>query len=319
MKKKIFIAGHKGMVGSAILRILSKKKDKIIVADKNELDLLDANKVFNFIKKNKPDQIYIAAARVGGIKANSDFPAKFIYENTTINNNIIHSAYLNKVKKILFLGSSCIYPKNSKLPIKEKYLLSNYLELTNEAYAVAKILGIKMCQYYNKEYKHLNLDYRAIMPCNLYGPGDNFDKDLGHVIPSLIYKLHEAKKNNSKKIFLWGDGNPKREFLHVDDLASGSVLLMNISKHKFYKDRNCEHINIGSGKEITIKELALLIKEIVGYEGEIFFDKKNPNGTMRKVLDISKIKKLGFKPNMTIKNGILKTYNYFLKFNNETY
>lgn len=317
MKKKIFIAGHNGMVGSAIFRILSKTKNKIIVADKKKLNLLDLKKVNEFIKKNKPDQIYIAAARVGGIKANNDLPAKFIYENTTINNNIIHSAYLNKIKKILFLGSSCIYPRNSKLPIKEKYLLSNYLELTNEAYAIAKISGIKMCQFYNKEYSSLDLDYRSIMPCNLYGPGDNFDKNLGHVIPSLLFKFHEAKKNNKKKILLWGDGKPKREFLHVDDLARGSILLMNISKKKFYKDKNFEHINIGSGKEISIKSLATIIKKIVGFKGKISFDKKNPNGTMRKVLDISKVNKLGFKPKIKIKYGIQKTYDYFLKINNE--
>ena len=316
MIKKIFIAGHNGMVGSAILRCLKNSKDQIITANKKKLDLLDFKKVNNFIKKNKPNQIYIAAARVGGIKANNDMPAKFIYENITITSNLIHSAYLNNIKKILFLGSSCIYPKKSKLPIKEKYLLSGYLESTNEPYAVAKISGVKMCEAYNRQYKDLRLDYRSIMPCNLYGPGDNFNPNFGHVIPSLIYKFDDAKKKLKKEIFLWGDGTPKREFLHVDDLARGSIFLMNISKEKFYQNIDNEQLNIGSGKEITIKELALIIKKVVNYKGKILFDKKNPNGTMRKVLDISRIKKLGWSPNISLRDGISNIYAYYLKSNN---
>lgn len=315
MKKKIFVAGHRGMVGSAILRYLNNLNNKIIIADRKKLDLLDFKKVNNFIKRHKPDQIYIAAAKVGGIKANNDMPARFIYENLTITTNLIHAAYLNNIKKLLFLGSSCIYPKKSIVPIKEKYLLSGYLEKTNEAYAIAKIAGVKMCEAYNREYRHLKLDYRSIMPCNLYGPGDNFSPNFGHVIPSLVYKIHKAKKEKRKKIVLWGDGTPKREFLHVDDLARGSIFLMNISKNKFYQSRGNEQLNIGSGKEITIKQLATIIKEILNYKGEVLFDKKNPNGTMRKVLDITEIKKLGWLPKISLKKGISELYKYYLNNN----
>ena len=233
--KTIFIAGHKGMVGSHIHALLKKTKYKLITADKKKLNLLDQSKVFKFLKKQKPDEVYICAAVVGGIVANSTMPAKFIYENLAISINLIHGCFLNNIKKVLYLGSSCIYPKLSKIPIKEDYLLGGFLEKTNEAYAISKIAGLAMCKFYNEQYKKKNIDYRAVMPCNLYGPGDNYDPNLGHVIPSLIYKFHKAKIENKKKVILWGDGSPKREFLHANDMAKACIYLMNLYKKKFYK------------------------------------------------------------------------------------
>lgn len=311
--KKIFIAGHKGMVGSHILSLLKKKaSNKIIIAEKKKLNLLDQDKVFKFLKKKKPDEVYICAAVVGGIYANSSQPAKFIYENLTITSNLIHGCFKSNIKKLLYLGSSCIYPKNSKIPIKENYLLGGYLEKTNEAYAISKIAGLKMCQFYNTQYK--KLDYRSIMPCNLYGPGDRFDPNFSHVIPSLIYKFHHAKLYKKKGVILWGDGTPKREFLHVRDMANASIHLMSLSKKKFYKySKDNQHINVGSSKEISIKELAFLISKIVGFSGKIKFNKSKPNGTIRKLLDNSKIKKLGWKQKIDLESGIRETYSYFLK------
>jgi len=317
--KKIFIAGHKGMVGSHIYSLLKKTKNKIITADKRKLDLLDQKKVFNYLKKNKPDQVYICAAVVGGIMANSTMPAKFIYENLAISINLIHGCFLNNIKNILYLGSSCIYPKLSKIPIKEDYLLSGHLEQTNEAYSISKIAGLAMCKFYNQQYIKKKIDYRAVMPCNLYGPGDNYDPNYGHVIPSLIYKFHKAKTRSEKKVKIWGDGTPKREFLHVKDMAEACIYLMNISKKRFYnlKKNNTEHVNIGSGTEITIYDLAKLISKTIGYKGKIVFDKSKPNGTIRKLLDCSKLKKLGWKAKIKLQQGIKESYLYYIKMNDE--
>jgi GDP-L-fucose synthase len=312
--KKIFIAGHNGMVGSHILNLLKKSKNELIIADKKKLDLLDQKKVFKFLKDKKPDQVYICSAVVGGIIANSTFPAKFIYENLQISINLIHGCFLGNVKKVLYLGSSCIYPKLSKIPIKENYLLSGYLEKTNEAYAISKIAALRMCKFYNEQYKKKNIDYRAVMPCNLYGPRDNYNPNLGHVIPSLIYKLHDAKIKNKKKVLLWGDGKPKREFLHVRDLSEACIYLMNLNKKTFYyhSKKNSEHINIGYGKEISILKLSKIISKIIGYNGKIIFDKSKPNGTERKLLDSAKIFNMGWKPKIKLKDGIAESYKYFL-------
>ena len=315
-KTKIFIAGHKGMVGSSLVKLLSSQDVKIITKDKKELDLLDQKNVMNFFKQEKIDQIYFAAAKVGGIYSNNTYPAEFIYKNLTIQANIIHSAFLNKVKKLLFLGSSCIYPKNSTQPIREEELLSGKLELTNEPYAIAKIAGIKMCESYNRQYgKSHKIDYRSIMPCNLYGPGDNYHPKNSHVIPALIYRFHEAKINKLPKVLIWGTGEPKREFLYVDDVASACVHIMNLDK-KFY-DQNinlrCSHINAGSGTELTIKELSAIIKEIVGYDGMVSFDKNKPDGTMRKLLDSNLINNTGWRPQVGLREGISKAYEAFLK------
>ena len=315
--KKIFIAGHKGMVGSHIYSLLRKTKNKLITVDKKKLNLLDQKKVFNYLKENKPDQVYICAAVVGGIMANSTMPAKFIYENLAISINLIHGCFLNNIKNVLYLGSSCIYPKLSKIPIKEDYLLSGFLEKTNEAYSISKIAGLAMCKFYNEQYVKKKIDYRAVMPCNLYGPGDNYDPDLGHVIPSLIYKFYKAKIRNDKEIKLWGDGSPRREFLHVKDMAEACIYLMNISKSKFYNidKNNVEHVNIGSGIEITINDLAKLISKIIDYKGRIVFDKSKPNGTARKLLDSSRLNKMGWKAKIKLKKGIKESYAYYLKKN----
>ncbi len=300
--KKIFIAGHKGMVGSAILRNISKK-NKIFVVDRRKLNFLDSIKTYNFFNKHKFDHVYLCAAKVGGILANTTYPADFIYENLQVQNNCIISAFKTKVKKLLFLGSSCIYPKEAKIPIKENYFLSGKLEKTNDAYAISKIAGIKMCQSFNNQY---NTDYRAVMPTNLYGPNDNYHLINSHVLAALINKILSAKKNKKKTVTIWGDGTPKREFLHVDDFARACLKVMSISKKKYLKACKFENqfINIGSGKEISIKKLALLISEIVNYKGKFVYDKSKPNGTIRKLIDSSKINQLGWSPKISIKLGI---------------
>jgi GDP-L-fucose synthase len=315
-KIKIFIAGHNGMVGSALFRLLKKQDIDLIIKEKKELNLLNQKQVNFFFKSQKIDQVYLAAAKVGGIYANNFYPADFIYENLMIQNNIIHNAFLNGVKKILFLGSSCIYPKNSNQPIKEDILLSGKLEATNEPYAIAKIAGIKMCESYNRQYKKKNgIDYRCIMPTNLYGPKDNYHPENSHVIPGLIYRFHQAKKKNLKSIAIWGTGKPKREFLYVDDLARASIFLMNLDKKIYERHISpmCSHINVGSGLDLTIKDLAENIKEIVGYKGNIKFDTNKPDGVSRKLLNSDLINKLGFIPTTSLKDGLRKTYKDFLK------
>jgi GDP-L-fucose synthase len=317
VKKKIFVAGHKGMVGSAIVRILEKQKEAdIIVKDRKELDLINQESVLRFFKKEKIDQVYLAAARAGGIYANNAFPAEFIYENLTIQANVINSAFVTGVKKLLFLGSSCIYPKFAKQPMKEEELLTGLLEPTNEPYAVAKIAGIKMCESFNRQYglKH-NIDYRSVMPTNLYGPGDNYHSKNSHVIPALIKKFHEAKIKKEKKVIVWGTGIPKREFLYVDDLANACIHLMNLN-NKIYSKKikpMCSHINVGSGSELTINELATTIKNVLNYSGTIEFDNSKPDGMKRKLLNSKKIHDFGWKAKISLKEGLQITYDDFKK------
>ena len=315
-KPKIFIAGHKGMVGSALVRFLKSQDVELILKDRKELDLLNQYDVQNFFKNQKIDQVFLAAAKVGGIHANKNYPAEFIYENLMIQTNIIHHAFLNKVKKLLFLGSSCIYPKNATQPMNEEELLTGKLEPTNEPYAIAKIAGIKMCESYNRQYvKSHGIDYRCIMPINLYGPGDNYHPENSHVIPGMIYRFHEAKINNLPSVTIWGTGTPKREFLYVDDLAKASIDLMNIDK-KIYDEHissMCSHINVGSSLDLTIKELAEAVREVVGFSGKIKFDLTKPDGTSRKFLDSKRINNFGFKPQISLKNGLIKTYQDYIK------
>jgi len=299
---KIYIAGHTGLVGSAIQRRLqSENFTNIITKTREELNLLDTKQIANFFITEKPEYVFMAAAKVGGIHANNIYPADFIFQNITIQNNIIHSAYLTKVKKLLFLGSSCIYPKYAPQPIKENYLLTSELEPTNEPYAIAKIAGIKMCQAYNKQY---GTNFISVMPTNLYGPNDNFDLETAHVLPALLRKFHEAKINNSPTVTVWGTGKPKREFMYVDDLADACQFLMQ-------NYNNSEIINIGTGDELSIEDLALLIKQTVSYQGKIIWDKTKPDGTPRKLLDIIKIKKLGWRHKINLTDGLKKYYKFY--------
>ena len=313
-KTKIFIAGHKGMVGSALVRLLQKEGAELLLVERKDLDLLNQKQVQSYFKNNKVDQVYIAAAKVGGIYANDTYPAEFIYQNLMIQNNVIHNAFVNGVKKILFLGSSCIYPKYANQPMKEDQLMTGTLEPTNEAYAIAKIAGIKMCESYNRQYfSSHGIDYRSIMPTNLYGIGDNYDPENSHVIPGMIYRFHQAKVNNLTKVTLWGTGTPKREFLYVDDMARASIYIMNLDKKNYDKQTlpMCSHINIGSGQDLTIKKLAETIKEVVGFKGEIHFDKTKPDGIPRKFLDSNRINILGFKPKVNLKDGLTKVYQNY--------
>ncbi|MBU0671384.1 GDP-L-fucose synthase [Patescibacteria group bacterium] len=308
MKKdsKIYIAGHRGLVGSSIYRCLEKAGyTNIIKKTSKELDLRNQKDTQDFFKKEKPEYVFLAAAKVGGILANNTYRADFIYDNIQIQNNIIHSSYLSKIKKLLFLGSSCIYPKECPQPMKEDYLLTSELEYTNEPYAIAKIAGIKMCESYNLQYK---TNFISVMPTNLYGPNDNFDLKNSHVLPALIRKFHEAKKKNSKYVEVWGTGKPRIEFLYSDDLADACVFLMEkINFNDLIKDKKeirNTHINIGTGTDISIKELALLIKKITGFKGEIKWNKSKPDGTMQKLLDVTKLKKLGWSYQTELPNGI---------------
>tara|TARA_B110000305_G_C19382194_1_gene610211 strand:+ start:597 stop:1565 length:969 start_codon:yes stop_codon:yes gene_type:complete len=315
---KIFIAGHKGLVGSSILSYLSKENNEIITRDRSELDLLNQSQVLDFFKKEKIDQVYLAAAKVGGIYANNTYPAEFIYENLMIQTNIIHSAFLGGVKKLLFIGSSCIYPKDARQPIKETELFNGKLEPTNEPYAVAKIAGIKMCESYNRQYgKSHKIDYRSIMPTNLYGPHNTYHSQNSHVIAALIDRFHEAKINNLSQVIIWGTGKPKREFLYVDDMTRAATYLMNLSKEIYQKLTSpmCSHINVGYGSDLTIKELAENIKEVVNYKGLIDYDITQPDGTPRKLLDSQILNNFGFKPQVSLKEGLKKTYEDYLKNN----
>ena len=305
MKKnsKIYVAGHTGLVGSAIIRKLKAEKfNNIITKEIDELNLINSAAVVDFFKNEKPEYVFLAAAKVGGILANNTKKAEFIYENLQIQNNIIHNSYLNNVKKLLFLGSSCIYPKLCPQPIKEEYLLSGYLEETNNAYAIAKIAGIIMCQSYNLQY---GTNFICAMPTNLFGYNDNFDLSSSHVLPALIRKFHEAKINMQDKVTIWGTGKSKREFLFIDDLADALLFLM-----KNYNDS--EIINVGTGKDITITDLALLIKDIIGFKENIEYDTSKPDGTPQKLLDVSKINNIGWKAKTSLREGIESTYNWFL-------
>lgn len=300
---KIYVAGSNGMVGSAIVRALKERGFvNILTKSSKELDLRNQQDVKAFMEKERPNYVFLAAAKVGGIHANNTFPADFIYDNLMIETNLIHSSYQTGVKKLLFLGSSCIYPKFAEQPIKEDSLLTGTLESTNEAYAIAKITGIKLCEFYRKQY---GCDFISAMPTNLYGINDNFDLNNSHVLPALIRKFHEAKQNGEKEVVMWGTGTPKREFLYVDDLAEACLFLMeNYSDHT--------HINVGTGEDLSILELANLVKKITGYEGEIVNDLSKPDGTPRKVMDVSKINSLGWKAHTDLETGIRKVYDWFL-------
>ena len=307
-KSKIYVAGHSGMVGSAIVRRLMRDGfENLILRTHQELDLINQKNVFDFFKNNKPEYVIISAGKVGGIQANNKFRAEFLYENLMIQTNLIHSAYLNGVKKLLFLGSSCIYPRNCAQPIKEGYLLTGELEQTNEPYALAKIAGIKMCENYYRQY---GCNFISAMPTNLYGPGDNFDLNNSHVIPALLRKFHEAKINNSPSVEVWGTGTPKREFLYVDDLADACILLLKNLEASELEKNGITHINVGSGIDQTIQELADTIRDVVGFEGQVNFDKTKPNGTPEKLLDITVLSNMGWKPTKSLKDGLEKTYNW---------
>jgi GDP-L-fucose synthase len=301
---KIYVCGHNGMVGSAIMNnLLSSGYENLITASRSELNLLNQSEVSYFISNNKPDYVFLAAAKVGGIHANDSLSAEFIYENLMIQNNVIHSSYENQVKKLLFLGSSCIYPKKPEIPISETSLLSGKLEQTNKSYAIAKIAGIEMCQSYRKQF---GFNAISIMPTNLYGPNDNFTLENSHVLAAFIRKFNDAKESNTESVTLWGDGSAYREFLHVNDLAEAAVFCMN-------NYDNMEIVNIGTGEDIQIKTLSHLVSSIVGFNGEILWDKTKPNGTHRKLLDISKISSIGWQPKISLKEGIEDTYNWFIK------
>ena len=315
--QKIFIAGHKGMVGSAILRSLKDKKYlNIVTKSRNQLDLSNQAAVKRFLVKEKPDQVYLCAAKVGGIFANNTYPAEFIYQNIMIEANVIHQSFLSGVKKLIFLGSSCIYPKFAHQPIKESALLSGHLEPTNEPYAISKILGIKLCESYNRQYSlSHNIDFRSVMPTNLYGIGDNYHDKNSHVIPALIQRVHRAKIENKPEVLIWGSGKPKREFLYVDDMAEATIHVMNISLDKYRSNTEDSqgHINVGFGEDISIEELALKIAKIVKYKGILKFDRAKPDGTPRKILDSSVLKSLGWKAKINLEEGLNRTYSDFLK------
>jgi GDP-L-fucose synthase len=299
---KVFVAGHRGLVGSAIVRALEREGySNIITRTRRQLDLEDAQAVADFFKKEKPEFVFDAAARVGGIMANKEHPAEFIYQNLAVQNNIIHNAYLSGVKKLLFLGSVCIYPKFAEEPVREDSLLSGSLEPTNKAYAIAKIAGIVMCQSYNQQY---GTNFVSVMPTNLYGPGDNFDLKSSHVLPALIRKFHEAKVRGEKSVTLWGTGSPRREFMHSDDMASACLFVMD-------NHDGSEIINIGAGSDITIKEVAEMLKEITGFPGSIDWDTTRPDGTPRRLLDNSRLTKLGWKPKIALRDGLVSAYEWF--------
>jgi GDP-L-fucose synthase len=312
---KIYIAGHRGMVGSAIVRNLQAKLDntmQLIFRTHKELDLTNQQQVNDLVSSEKPDQIYLAAAKVGGIHANNTYPADFIYQNLMIQANIIHAAHQNNIPKLLFLGSSCIYPKDVKQPMQEEALLTNTLEPTNEPYAIAKIAGIKLCESYNRQY---NLDYRSVMPTNLYGPGDNYHLENSHVIPALIRKFHEAKVNSAQKVTIWGSGNQKREFLYVDDMAAACVHVMNLDKEIYQQQTKpmLSHINVGACQDLTIKKLAEVIARITSFKGKIEFDITKPDGTKRKLIDSTRLNKLGWQSKIDLEQGIKLTYQDYCR------
>lgn len=312
MMKKVFVAGHKGMVGSAIIRELAKDDHiTIITCDRSEVDLVNQTQVNDFFTQNHIDEVYLAAAKVGGIYANNTYPADFIYENLMIEANIIHAAHQNNVQKLLFLGSSCIYPKFATQPMPESALLTGLLESTNEPYAIAKIAGIKLCESYNRQYGR---DYRSVMPTNLYGINDNFHPENSHVIPALIRRFHEAKVNNLPEVTAWGTGLPMREFLYVDDMAQASIFVMNLDKETYEQHTQpmLSHINVGTGLDCTIKELTETVAKVVGYTGQIIWDTTKPDGTPRKLMDVSQLKALGWEYNIDLEQGLIQTYQWFL-------
>ena len=312
LDQTIYIAGHNGMVGLAIVRYLkSLGYQNILIRNRNELDLLNQNAVNRFFQENKIDQVYLAAAKVGGIHANNTYPAEFIYENLLIEANVIHAAHQADVQQLLFLGSSCIYPKHALQPMNEEALLTGVLEPTNEPYAIAKIAGIKLCESYNRQYGH---DYRSVMPTNLYGPGDNYHQENSHVVPALIRRFYEAVQRDEKEVIIWGSGTPMREFLHVDDMAAASVYVMNLQK-EVYLDHTqpmLSHINVGTGMDCSIHEVAEIIARVTGFNGELVFDISKPDGTLRKLLDVSKLNRLGWRASRSLEEGLKDSYQWFL-------
>ncbi len=316
LQQKIYIAGHRGMVGSAIVRELERQGyANLIYRTHQELDLTNQDAVRDFFVTEKPDQVYLAAAKVGGIYANNTYPAQFIYENLMVQNNVIHQAFMSGVKKLLFLGSSCIYPKLAPQPMAEDALLTGKLEPTNEPYAIAKIAGIKMCESYNRQYgKSHGVDYRSVMPTNLYGPGDNYHPENSHVIPALIRRFHEAKINRSPEVTIWGTGTPKREFLYVDDMAAASVFVMQLDPvaYEAQTEPMQSHINVGFGSDITIAQLADAIAKVTGYQGQITFDPTKPDGSPRKLMDSKRLNRLGWSPKVGLGQGLAIAYREFL-------
>jgi len=312
---KIFVAGHRGMVGSAISRCLHRQGfENIVTRLRSDLDLCDQKAVRNFFKEEKPEQVYLAAAKVGGVHANNTYPAEFIYENLIVQANVIHQAFLSGVKKLLFLGSSCIYPREVTQPMSEDALLTGKLEPTNEPYAIAKIAGIKLCESYNRQYGESHgLDYRSVMPTNLYGIGDNYHPENSHVIPALIRKFHEAKINNESEVIIWGTGTPKREFLYVDDMAEASVFVMGLERAFYRQHINPmqSHINVGYGSDITIEELARTVMQVTGFSGKIIFDASKPDGSPRKLMTSKKLNMLGWHPRMDLVSGLKLAYEDF--------
>jgi GDP-L-fucose synthase len=316
LKKKIYVAGHRGMVGSAIVRNLeSQGYENMVTRTHAQLDLTNQAAVADFFQSEKPDQVYLAAARVGGIHANNTYPAEFIYDNLMVQNNVIHQAFLSGVKKLLFLGSSCIYPKLAAQPMSEDALLTGKLEPTNEPYAIAKIAGIKMCESYNRQYGQSHgVDYRSVMPTNLYGPGDNYHPENSHVIPALIRRFHEAKMSNAPEVVIWGTGTPRREFLFVDDMAAASIFVMDLDKKTYDSQTQAmqSHINVGFGSDITIQELAHAVAKATGYSGNISFDASKPDGAPRKWMSSDRLNQLGWSPKVNLEDGLKQAYAGFL-------
>ena len=316
MRSEIYVAGHNGMVGQAIVRFLAAKgMGPVLAKSRNELDLTDQLAVRRFFQETRPTQVYLAAAKVGGILANNEFPADFIYDNLIIQANVIHEAWASGVKRLLFLGSSCIYPKMADQPMREDALLTGKLEPTNEPYAIAKIAGIKLCESYNRQYSSQGIDYRSVMPTNLYGPGDNYHPEHSHVLPALIRRFHEAKEKSLPEVVIWGTGMPKREFLHVDDMAAACVHVMNLPRSEYdaLTEPMLSHINVGFGADIEIGELAKVVQSVIGYRGEIAFDTSKPDGTPRKWMDSSKLLSTGWVPRIGLEDGIRSAYEDFLR------
>ena len=310
--RKIFICGHKGMVGSAICRQLQQQPDvEILTRTRAELDLCDQAAVLEFMRSERPDEVILAAAKVGGIHANNTYPAEFIYQNLQIQSNVIHAAHLNDVQKLLFLGSSCIYPRHAPQPMRENALLTGILEPTNEPYAIAKIAGIKMCESYNRQYGR---DYRSVMPTNLYGPGDNYHPDNSHVVPALIRRFHEAKDRNSSEVVIWGSGAAKREFLYVDDMAEASLFVHTLHSDIFSEQTQpmLSHVNVGTGADVTIRDLAVTVKEVVGFTGNLVFDTSKPDGAPRKLMDVDLLTNLGWTASVGLRDGLRHSYQDFL-------
>lgn len=318
---KVFVAGHRGMVGSAILRRLQKRADageqiEPITRTRGELDLTDQPQVCEFFAAERPDVVILAAAKVGGIHANNEYPADFIYENLMMEANVIHQAFEAGVRRLLFLGSSCIYPKNAAQPMAESALLTGTLEPTNEPYAIAKIAGIKLCESYNRQH---GADYRSVMPTNLYGPGDNFHPENSHVLPALIRRFHEAAQEGRDEVVIWGTGAPRREFLHVDDMAEASLFVLDLDRDTYNANTQPmqSHINVGSGEDISILELAHLVAKITGFKGQIVTDTSKPDGTMRKLMDVSRLDNMGWRASIALEDGIAQTYRWFLEYQQE--